>query len=173
MYVRNVSILMLKYIELNEKGEGKIMKTTHDLFDLIHLAEVVTNEAIIQWNEAFPYPLGISPILVLGELERSGPQNSMKLAETLHFTGGAMTNIGNKLVKLELVTRESVEGDRRQTQLAITKAGQDVLEQASKLGRHQRQEMFEVLTEEEVEQYLQINQKLLHALRAKRKERKG
>lgn len=84
-----------------------------------------------------------------------------------------MTNIGNKLVKLELVTRESVEGDRRQTQLAITKAGQDVLEQARKLGRHQRQEMFEVLTEEEVEQYLQINQKLLHALRAKRKERKG
>lgn len=140
-------------------------RRTDDLFELIHTAEAVTNEAILRWNKEFPYPLGISPILVLSELEKKGPQNSMKLAQTLNFTGGAMTNIGNKLVKLELAVRQTVEGDRRQTLLAITEKGYGVLSEARQLGRKQHLEMFNALSDDEVTQYLAINEKLLGVLR--------
>lgn len=140
-------------------------RRTNDLFELIHTAEAVTNEAILRWNKEFPHPLGISPILVLSELEKKGPQNSMKLAQTLNFTGGAMTNIGNKLVKLDLAVRQSVEGDRRQTLLAITEKGKAVLREAKELGRKQHLEMFNALSDEEVAQYLAINEKLLGILR--------
>lgn len=157
--------LVLKY---KRKRGMDMTEKSKDLFELIHSAEAVTNEAIMRWNEEFKHPLGISPILVLAELKRKGPQNSMKLAEGLHFTGGAMTNIGNKLVKLELVERLAVEGDRRQTKLSITEAGERVLEEATQLGRKHRLELFSILSEQEVEQYLAINQKLLTVLRERK-----
>lgn len=142
-----------------------------NLFKLIHTVEAVTNESIVMWNDAFPHNLGISPILVLGELERGGAQNQMKLAELLGFTGGAMTNIAGKLVKMDLAIRRSNEQDRRQVLLEITEEGVKVLTEAQALGQKQHMELFEVLDTDEVAQYLAINEKILNNLKAKRTNR--
>ena len=142
-----------------------------NLFKLIHTVEAVTNESIVMWNDAFPHNLGISPILVLGELERGGAQNQMKLAELLGFTGGAMTNIAGKLVKMDLAIRRSNEQDRRQVLLEITEEGVKVLTEAQALGQKQHMELFEVLDTDEVAQYLAINEKILNNLKAKRTSR--
>lgn len=142
-----------------------------NLFKLIHTVEAVTNESIVMWNDAFPHNLGISPILVLGELERGGAQNQMKLAELLGFTGGAMTNIAGKLVKMGLAIRRSNEQDRRQVLLEITEEGIRVLTEAQALGQKQHMELFEVLDTDEVAQYLAINEKILNNLKAKRTNR--
>ncbi|MGM0896485.1 MAG: MarR family winged helix-turn-helix transcriptional regulator [Bacillota bacterium] len=144
---------------------------TNDLFKLIHTVEAVTNESIILWNDAFPHNVGISPILVLGELERNGPRNQMKLAEILGFTGGAMTNIAGKLVKMGLAVRRSNEQDRRQVLLEITEEGAKVLKEAQTLGHKQHMELFEALDADEIAQYLAINEKILNDLKAKRKHR--
>lgn len=141
---------------------------TNNLFKLIHTVEAVTNESIILWNDAFPHNVGISPILVLGELERSGPQNQMKLAELLGFTGGAMTNIAGKLVKMGLAVRRSNDQDRRQVLLEITEEGTRVLKEAQTVGQQQHMELFEVLDADEIAQYLAINEKILNGLKAKR-----
>lgn len=140
------------------------------LFKMIHTVEAVTNEAIIDWNTRFPHRLGISPILTLGELSRKGLQNQMKLAETLGFTGGAMTNIAKKLISLGLVERIYNEQDRRQVLLQITPAGTAVLMEAQAIGKQQYVELFDCLDETEIELYLSINEKLLHNIRSKRKK---
>lgn len=142
-----------------------------NLFKLIHTVEAVTNESIILWNDTFPHNVGVSPILVLGELKRNGPQNQMKLAEKLGFTGGAMTNIAAKLVKSGLAVRRSNARDRRQVLLEITAEGVLVLLEAQKVGEKQHIEMFETLSAEEIVQFLTINEKILNDLKAKRKRR--
>ncbi|HCN56681.1 MAG TPA: MarR family transcriptional regulator [Exiguobacterium sp.] len=138
------------------------------LFKMIHTVEAVTNEAIIDWNTRFPHKIGISPILTLGELKRKGPQNQMKLAETLGFTGGAMTNIAKKLIQLELVERVYNEQDRRQVLLQITEQGEQILSEAQAIGTQQYLELYDVLDEEEIRLYLAINEKLLTHIREKR-----
>lgn len=144
---------------------------TEDLFKLIHTVEAITNEAIVAWNDVFPHNLGVSPILVLSELERNGPQNQMKLAGLLGFTGGAMTNIASKLVKLELAIRTFNDSDRRQVLLKVTPKGSSLLQEAQKLGKQQHVEMFQVLNEDEIAQYLSINEKLLKSLKTKKNNR--
>ncbi|ANU28174.1 MarR family winged helix-turn-helix transcriptional regulator [Planococcus versutus] len=141
---------------------------TENLFKLIHTVEAITNKAIIIWNDSFPYNLSVSSILVLSELERNGPQNQMKLANLLGFTGGALTNIATKLIKLELAIRTFNELDRRQVLLKITPSGISLLEKAQELGKRQHMDMFQVLDEDEIAQYLSINEKLLKSLTTKK-----
>ncbi|MEG0260704.1 MAG: MarR family transcriptional regulator, partial [Lysinibacillus sp.] len=100
------------------------------IFKLIHTIELMNNENIKRFTRKFPYPLGISPILVLAELRTKGPQKQAKLAETLGYTKGAMTSIAAKLVKLELAERLYDETDRRTVQMVITKAGKEALKDA-------------------------------------------
>ncbi|WP_423799813.1 MarR family winged helix-turn-helix transcriptional regulator [Neobacillus sp. SAB-20_R2A] len=132
-----------------------------NIFKLIHTVELFTNEAIIRWNKAFQHNIGISPILVLAELKVKGPQKQTVLAEKLGYTPGAMTNIANRLIKLGFAERKYNEEDRRTVFLSITKEGTAVLREAQKKGQELRTQLFQVLTEEEVQQFLSIHEKLL------------
>lgn len=44
-----------------------------DIFKLIHAVELFTNEVIVRWMNAFDHNIGISPVLVLGELNKKAP----------------------------------------------------------------------------------------------------
>jgi len=132
-----------------------------DIFKLIRAVEMVTNETIIQWTKSFKHNIGISPILVLAELKQNGPQKQTVLAEKLGYTPGAMTNISGKLVKLGFAVREYNEGDRRNVMLSITKKGITVLNDAQQKGEELRINLFQALSEEELQQYLAIQEKLL------------
>ncbi|TCS95454.1 MarR family winged helix-turn-helix transcriptional regulator [Hazenella coriacea] len=132
-----------------------------DIFELIHTMELFTNQAIIQWTKSFPYPLGISPILTLAELQNKGPQKQSVLAHSLGFTPGAMTNIANKLIKLDYAERQFDESDRRIVYLAITDEGKRVLKFAHLKGQELRIELFKTLSESERAQLLNIYKKLL------------
>lgn len=135
-----------------------------NLFKLIRAIEKINNENIIRFTRAFPYPLGISPILVLAELRDKGPQKQVDLAETLAYTKGAMTNIASKLVKLELVERLYDNSDRRTIQLKITPAGEKALTEAQAIGNKVFLQHFEVLSDEEINQYLKIQEKLVKGI---------
>ncbi|GIP22080.1 MULTISPECIES: MarR family winged helix-turn-helix transcriptional regulator [Paenibacillus] len=132
-----------------------------DIFKLIHAAELFTNEAIIRWMKSFPHNIGISPIIVLSELKHKGPQKQTVLAKKLGYTPGAMTNIANRLIKLGLAERKYNENDRRNVLLAVTDQGLTILREAQLKGQELRAKMFQVLSEEEIQQYLAIQEKLI------------
>ncbi|MBT2214633.1 MarR family transcriptional regulator [Virgibacillus dakarensis] len=135
-----------------------------NIFKLIHAIEQMNNENIIRFTKAFPYPLGISPILVLAELKSKGPQKQIELAKTLGYTKGAMTNIATKLVHLELAERLFDESDRRTIRLEMTPAGENALSEAQAIGQELFMQHFEVLNEEEINQYLMIQEKLVKGI---------
>ncbi|MFD1849789.1 MarR family winged helix-turn-helix transcriptional regulator [Oceanobacillus bengalensis] len=143
------------------------MKQTN-IFKLIHAIEKMNNENIIRFTKAFRYPLGISPILVLAELRLQGPRKQVELAEILGYTKGSMTNIATKLVNLELAERLYDESDRRIVRLKITFKGLEALEEAKAIGKELFMEHFEVLSEEEIKQYLTIQEKLITGIRDKK-----
>ncbi|WP_419393102.1 MarR family winged helix-turn-helix transcriptional regulator [Cytobacillus praedii] len=135
-----------------------------NIFKLIQAIEQMNNDNIMRFTKAFPYPLGISPILVLSELRTKGPQKQVELAETVGYTKGAMTNIATKLVNLGLAERLYDENDRRIIQLKITAAGEQALTEAQKIGKDVFAQLFEVLSEEEIDQYLMIQEKLVRSI---------
>lgn len=138
-----------------------------NIFKLIHAIEKMNNHNIIQFTKEFPYPLGISPILVLSELRNKGAQKQVELADTLGYTKGAMTNIANKLENLELVNRVDDEQDKRVNYLTITPEGEKALQTAQKIGEKVFVELFEVLSEDEINLYLSIQEKLIKGIQAK------
>ncbi|MFS0783646.1 MarR family winged helix-turn-helix transcriptional regulator [Bacillus sp. 1P06AnD] len=132
-----------------------------NIFELIHTINLFNNEAIIRWSKAFNKSIGISSILVLAELHNNGSQKQSVLAARLGYTPGSITNIANKLIKNGLAVREYSKEDRRNVFLTITDKGVHILNEAHQKGTELRQQLFEALTEEEVQQFLAIHKKLL------------
>ncbi|MGY0694656.1 MarR family winged helix-turn-helix transcriptional regulator [Virgibacillus sp. FSP13] len=97
----------------------------------------------------------------MSELKQKGAQKQSELANELGYTPGAMTNIANRLIKDGYADRKYDEADRRIIRLAITDTGKELLEEAQQKGLELRKELFSVLTEEEIEQFLAIHEKLL------------
>ncbi|MBY0099403.1 MarR family transcriptional regulator [Mesobacillus maritimus] len=125
------------------------------------MIDKINNENIIRFTKAFPYPLGISPILVLSDLKKNGVQKQVELADKLGYTKGAMTNIATKLLDLGLVEKVLDETDRRVIQLRITPTGEKALSEAQAIGQTLFMQHFEALNEEEINQYFNIQEKLL------------
>lgn len=131
------------------------------LFKLIHAVEQFTNEAILTWSKSFQHNVGISPILVLSELHLNGPQKQSDLANNLGYTPGAITNIANRLIKCGYAVRKYNKQDRRHVLLEITDIGESVLSEAYEKGKEIRIQLFQTLTEEEIQQFASIHEKLL------------
>lgn len=140
-----------------------------NIFKLIRTVEQMNNENIMQFTKAFQHPLGISPILVLAELRTKGPQKQAELAETIGYTKGAMTNISEKLVRLGFAERLYDESDRRTIQLQITTAGMNALKEAQAIGEDVFMLLFESLSEEEINQYLLIQEKIVQGIESRKK----
>lgn len=134
-----------------------------NLFQVIHKTEQLNNLNIYHFTKSFNHKIGVSPILVLSELKVEGAQKQTVLADKLGCTPGAMTNIANKLVKLGFAKRLYNEDDRRHVLMEITDAGRNVLVDAQARGREAHSEIFNVLSEEELQQYLALTEKLLEA----------
>lgn len=132
-----------------------------DVFKLIHTMETFTNQAIMKWNQSFQHDIGVSPVLVLSELKHNGPKKQSALADKLGFTPGAMTNISNRLIREGYAERKYNDNDRRVIELQITAEGKAVLREAHERGKQLHLELFQTLSEAEIEQFLSIYEKLL------------
>lgn len=134
------------------------------IFELIRTLELFGNKTMIRWSKAFPYNVGVSQILVLSELRENGAMKQSEVARVLGYTPGALTNIADRLMKDAYVERTFDKGDRRIIRISITEKGRNILDQAQKTGQKMRKDIFSILTEEEIQQYLDIQQKLLRHL---------
>lgn len=90
---------------------------------------------------------GLTPsqILVLQEIERRGETTPSIVAGALQFGQATVTNIVDKLVAENLVTRRRSEQDKRQMLLAATPAGLELLGAAPDLLQDRFRERFEAL----------------------------
>ncbi|TQR21626.1 MarR family winged helix-turn-helix transcriptional regulator [Psychrobacillus vulpis] len=135
-----------------------------DIFKVIRTMELFSNEAIIRWTKAFDRNIGLSPILVLVELRKKGPQKQTVLATSLGYTPGAITNTSTKLVKEQYAERLYNEEDRRNVLLKITPKGEALLEEAREVGEALYLELFSVLDDEELNQLLYLYEKMVKNL---------
>lgn len=136
--------------------------TKENIFQLIHMTELINNENIVKFTKKFQYPIGISPILVLLELRENGLLKQVELADRLGYTKGAMTSIANKLVSNQLAERVFDENDRRIIRLCITEKGKQALFEANKIGKEIHLDLFSALTTEEIQIYVALQQKILN-----------
>ena len=139
-----------------------------NLFDLIHSIEQLSNEHIIEFTSRYSHPIGVSAVLVLAELREHGMLRQSDLADMLDYTKGAITHIATKLVQSQLAERLSDEDDRRTVYLRITDKGIAALNEAQRIGESIFLELFEVLSKEELQEYLRIQRKLLEGMKSKR-----
>lgn len=144
-----------------------------NLFDLIHSIELISNEHIVRFTSQFSYPVGISAILVLAELQSRGSLRASELADMLGYTKGAVTHISNKLVQHNLAERHYSKEDRRTVYLRITDQGVLALTEAQKLGQEIYFESFEELTEDELQEYLRIQRKMVEGMKNRRLSKPG
>ncbi|QFG00636.1 MarR family transcriptional regulator [Psychrobacillus glaciei] len=140
-----------------------------DIFKVIRKFETLSNETIVRFTKSFNKSIGLSPILVLSELNKNGLQKSTVLASNLGYTPGAITNISTKLVKEKYVERIYNEEDRRNVLLKITPKGKELLQEAIVKGEKLHIELFSALSEEELQQLLTLYEKILQNLSDKEK----
>jgi len=90
---------------------------------------------------------GLTPsqVLVLQEIERRREGTPTAIASALQFGQATITNIVDRLVADELVTRRRSERDRRQMLLHITDTGRAMLETAPDLLQNRFQDRFDAL----------------------------
>jgi len=145
------------------------MGDVNSIFNLIHMIEKITNENVVRFTDEFSYPISISTIIVLGEIETSGPIKQIDLVESLGYSKSTITNIANKLVKFDLVERIYNKSDRRTVHLKITAKGTEALNEARSIGDKIYMDLFGILTKDELSSYIEIQKKLLDNISAKKK----
>lgn len=133
-----------------------------NFFEIVHNAELFNDRTMTLFMNRFNSNVNISQIIFLSKLKEQGPQKSTVLAKQLGFTAGAITGITNKLVKDGLIQRTDQEHDRRVRVISITEAGVELLKDAQIEGQNMRNEIYAVLDDEEIEQLLRIQKKLLN-----------
>lgn len=109
----------------------------------------------------FDKQLNFSQVMLLAYIKRNGQTQPSILAKELGFTYGAITSMVNKLVKAGYLIRITEVTDRRAILLDITPTGVALLDEAESLGIDIRNKVYSILSEEEVEQMIHIQNKLL------------
>ncbi|MBN6885844.1 DNA-binding MarR family transcriptional regulator [Cytobacillus horneckiae] len=134
------------------------------VFELIHTMEKVTNRLIIQWNQSFNENLGITHILLLGQLKNNGKCRPIDLANYLGIAPSSITHLTDKLLSRKLIIRIADENDKRISYVAITENGLEILQKAQEEGYLLQMRTFEKLSAEERHQLLTIYNKLNNLL---------
>lgn len=133
-----------------------------NFFRLVHDGNQLSYKMISLFLKHFDHKLNISQVILLEYIKRNGHAKPSDIAKALGFTYGAITTMTNKLVEMEYVVRINHLGDRRVVMLNITETGLQLLEEAESVGKQVRNAVYDILSEEELKQMKQIQEKLLN-----------
>lgn len=109
-----------------------------------------------QWNSHDQLGFSKSHILILTFLHTEGPKRPSAIAEKLKVTTGGVTVLTAKLLKAGLIEKTQHETDRRASQIHITEAGIEILEQSKKQVDMVFENLFGMLDEDELKTLTQI-----------------
>ncbi|QYA40129.1 MarR family transcriptional regulator [Macrococcoides caseolyticum] len=133
-----------------------------NFFRLVHDGNQLSYKMISLFLKHFDHKLNISQVILLEYIKRHGHAKPSDIAKALGFTYGAITTMTNKLVEMKYVVRINHSGDRRVVMLNITETGLQLLEEAESVGNQVRNAVYDILSEEELKQMKQIQEKLLN-----------
>jgi len=111
-------------------------------------------------SKVMKHELTDSQVFLMQMLSYHGPMRCSDLAEELHITMPAVTNLTNKLVQKGFIERAVSEHDRRSILLSITTGGATVLSQVNEQHARLMDIVWSGFTEEELNQLLLSCRKL-------------
>ncbi|KOP77968.1 RNA polymerase subunit sigma [Lysinibacillus sp. FJAT-14745] len=116
-----------------------------------------------EWNNHNVLGFSKSHILILDYLSQEGPKRPSAIADRLKVTTGGVTVLTSKLINAGFIEKTQHATDRRASQLKITADGEDILEDSRQQVSALIQNMFGMLSAEEVQTLRDIFAKLLNA----------
>lgn len=114
------------------------------------------------WSKFMVKGMSGSQPLILEKLSVNGKHKVTDLAKVLNITSGAVTGLTDRLIANGYVTRKRSEEDRRIVYIEITPEGEKVLKEIQEHRQSIINQYFSVLNEEELQQLLQLYQKVLN-----------
>lgn len=103
-----------------------------------------------EWNSRNNLGFSKSHILLLNFLEEEGPKRPSAIAERLKVTTGGVTVLTTKLIKAGFIERIQSESDKRSAQIHITDDGKEILKQSRLHVETMFNDMFSMLSAEEI-----------------------
>jgi len=116
-----------------------------------------------EWNNHNVLGFSKSHILILDYLSQEGPKRPSAIADRLKVTTGGVTVLTSKLINAGFIEKTQHATDRRASQLKITSDGEDILEESRQQVSAIIQNMFGMLSADEVQTLRDIFAKLLNA----------
>lgn len=104
--------------------------------------------------------LTIAEAHAIEALGQYGKLNMKSLAQKLGVTTGTTTITVDRLEKKEYAKRETIKEDRRVNLISLTEKGMKAFDEHHKFHRHLTEQMLSTLSEDEVEQLLNILKKI-------------
>ena len=126
-------------------------KRRENLAALFEAMSALERKVANEWNSHNELGFSKSHILILEYLANEGPKRPSAIADRLKVTTGGVTVLTTKLLKSGFIEKTQNENDRRASQISITPAGLDLLEQSRKQIDTLINHLFGMLTDEEIE----------------------
>lgn len=114
-----------------------------------------------EWNNHNVLGFSKSHILILDFLSQEGPKRPSAIADRLKVTTGGVTVLTTKLINAGFIEKTQHATDRRASQLKITPDGEKILEQSRQQVSEIINNMFGMLSAEEVQTLRDIFAKCL------------
>lgn len=144
----------------NPKREELKREQLAALFEAVAALErKIANE----WNSRNELGFSKTHILILEFLATEGPKRPSAIAERLKVTTGGVTVLTTKLLKAGFIEKTQNEADRRASQIHITEAGLEILEQSRKQVDTLFNHLFGMLSEEEISMLRNIFKKCMQS----------
>lgn len=109
--------------------------------------------------------LSVPQLIIIGWLAAGGKRRISEIATRLGVSLSAATGLADRLAKAGLAARERSREDRRVVWLEITPKGHELLARTGERRRQLMGEAFSVLTDEELEEFIRLVSKVVHANR--------
>lgn len=138
--------------------ENERFEQLASLFDTISALE---RKMANEWNSRNHLGFSKSHVLILELLATEGPKRPSFIADKLKITTGGVTVLTTKLIKGGYIERTQNELDKRTAQISITELGIQVLEQSRIHIQSLIDDLFGMLSDEEIGTLKQIFMKCL------------
>ncbi|MEG0261360.1 MAG: MarR family transcriptional regulator [Lysinibacillus sp.] len=138
--------------------DEKKRETISSLFEVVSSIE---RKWANEWNTHNALGFSKSHILILDFLSNEGPKRPSAIAERLKITTGGVTVLTTKLINAGFIEKTQNSTDRRVSQIIITSAGEQILEQSRKQVNGIIDNMFGMLSNDELQTLRNIFAKCL------------
>jgi DNA-binding MarR family transcriptional regulator len=132
------------------------------LTSLFEVVSSIERKWANEWNNQNVLGFSKSHILILDYLSQEGPKRPSAIADRLKVTTGGVTVLTSKLINAGFIEKTQHATDRRAFQLIITPDGKDILEKSRQQVSEILNNMFGMLSAEEIQTLRDIFAKLLN-----------